>query len=91
MAEDALCLVLYDYEVNNKTIPVPSAQKDIKVEGDDIITLIKCDTLEYKRFYDSHAVKKNLTIPNWLNVEAEKAGINFSATLQSAIKERLGL
>lgn len=91
MAEDALCLVLYDYEVNNKAIPAPSAPKDIKAEGADIITLIKCDTLEYKRFYDSHAVKKTLTIPNWLNVEAEKAGINFSATLQNAIKERLGL
>ena len=36
-------------------------------------------------------MKKTLTIPAWLNEESEKAGINFSQTLQSALKERLGL
>jgi hypothetical protein len=36
-------------------------------------------------------VKKTLTIPQWLNEESEKAGVNFSQILQSALKERLGL
>ena len=34
---------------------------------------------------------KNCTIPSWLNFEAEKAGINFSATLQAALKAELHL
>jgi hypothetical protein len=39
----------------------------------------------------SHAVKKTLSIPSWLNVEAEKAGVNFSSILQQALKKQLGL
>jgi toxin-antitoxin system, antitoxin component, hicB family len=34
---------------------------------------------------------KNCTIPSWLNFEAEKAGINFSAILQAALKAELNL
>jgi len=34
-------------------------------------------------------VKKNCTIPSWLNVEAEKANLNFSAILQNALKQEL--
>ena len=37
------------------------------------------------------AVKKNCTIPYWLNVEAEKAGINYSKVLQDAIMRVLGI
>ena len=38
----------------------------------------------------NRAVKKTLTIPQWLNDEAEAAGLNFSQTLQYALKEKLG-
>jgi hypothetical protein len=34
-------------------------------------------------------VKKNCTIPSWLNFEAERAGVNFSAVLQAALKSEL--
>jgi hypothetical protein len=34
-------------------------------------------------------IKKTLTIPQWLNIEAERAGVNFSALLQVALKEYL--
>ena len=40
---------------------------------------------------DNKAVKKNCTIPYWLNVEAEKAGINYSKVLQDAIMRVLGI
>jgi hypothetical protein len=29
------------------------------------------------------------TIPSWLNFEAEKAGVNFSAILMAALKSEL--
>ena len=60
-------------------------------EGNDFIAIIEFDMLEYKKRTGSQAVKKTLTIPSWLNYEAEKAGINFSSTLQNAIKDQLGL
>ena len=49
------------------------------------------DLSEYRRKTDNKMVKKNCTIPNYLNVEAEKRGINFSRVLQEALQEKLGM
>ena len=90
MAEDALCLMLYDYEEEGKKIPEPSDIKKIKVSSnEDFVSLVSCDTLEYRKFYDNKAVKKTLTIPSWLNTMSEKEGINFSSVLQNALKKEL--
>lgn len=91
MAEDALCLWLYDLEQRKQAIPPATAPQDIKVEGDDFITVIAVDTDYYKRYYEKKAVKKTLTIPAWLNKEAEEANINFSQTLQKALKHELDI
>ena len=55
------------------------------------ITLVDVDFVEYRRKVDNKAVKKNCTIPYWMNVEAEKAGINYSKLLQDAIMSVLGI
>lgn len=91
MASDVLCLTLYKMEESNKAIPEPSNVKSLKVHSDSFISLISVDTLEYRKLYDSKAVKKTLTIPSWMNTMAENAGINFSATLQRALTEELDL
>ncbi len=88
MAQDALCLVLYDMEENKKAIPKPIDPKAIKVDSNSFVSLISCDTLEYRKFNDSKAVKKTLLIPSWPNKMAESNGINFSATLQRALKQQ---
>lgn len=91
MAEDVLCLRLYDLEESNEPIPTPSNPADIPFEHGSFITLISVDTLEYRKFHDNKAVKKTLTIPQWLNSIAEREGINFSQVLQNALKEQLGI
>lgn len=91
MAEDALCLMLYDLEEEDSEIPKPSDAKELKVESNEFVTMIACDTVEYRKFYDNKAVKKTLTVPNWMNTLAEKAGINFSQVLQEALTQKLGL
>lgn len=91
MAFDALGIVLSYLEDEGLPIPNASAPQDIKLEDRQYIVIIEFDMLEYKKRTGSQAVKKTLSIPSWLNVEAEKAGINFSATLQNALKEQLGL
>lgn len=88
-AKDALCLMLYDMEERGEALPVPTATKEVSSEKDDIVSLVACDTLEYRKFFDKKAVKKTLTIPNWLNVMAERADINFSVTLQEALIDKL--
>lgn len=91
MANDVLCLTLYDIEESGKPIPTVSDVSAIRAEAGEIVSLVACDTLEYRKFYDKKAVKKTLTIPNWLNVMAERSGVNFSAVLQEALISKLHL
>ena len=90
MAQDALCLMLFDREEENHPIPAPSGSKEISAQyPNDLVSLIACDTMEYRKRYQNHAVKKTLTLPAWLNILAEQSGINFSQVLQEALKEKL--
>ena len=91
MAEDALCLMLYDMEESGREISEPSRMKDISVSENELVTLIACDTLEYRKFFNNKAVKKTLSIPAWLNTMAEREEINFSAVLQEALKAKLNI
>ena len=89
MAEDFLSSVLYDIEEEKIAIPAPSETKAVQTLPDDIVTLIAADTNEYRKFKENRVIKKTLTLPSWLNAKAEAANINFSQTLQKALKEEL--
>lgn len=89
MANDVLCLTLYGMEEDGGQIPQASSVKEVAVDGDSFVTLVACDTMEYRKLYDSKAVKKTLSIPAWLNTMAEREGINFSMVLQNALKSQL--
>lgn len=91
MANDVLCLMLYEMEQAGEEIPAPSALRDVAVSETEFVTYISCDTIEYRKFFDNKAVKKTLSIPSWLNDLAERADINFSATLQAALKQQLNI
>ncbi|WP_295092654.1 type II toxin-antitoxin system HicB family antitoxin [Ruminococcus sp.] len=51
-AKDALCLMLYDMEEKGEAIPEASNFEKIKASERDIVSLINCDTLEYKEIFD---------------------------------------
>lgn len=89
MASDVLCMMLYEREENGDEIPHASDIRAIRTEKNQFVTLVACDTLAYRRLYESKAVKKTLTIPAWLNAMAERENINFSATLAKALQEQL--
>ena len=92
MARDAIGIMGIDMEDENKPLPTPSDISAVKAEGiGSIVTLVDVDFGEYRRKNDLRTVKKNCTIPSWLNFEAEKAGLNFSAVLQAALKSELNL
>lgn len=88
MAFDALGLCITDKMKCGEQIPEASKPNDIKAE-DGTIVVIEFDLAEYRRKYNSRAVKKTLSIPQWLNEEAIKAGINFSQVLQEALMEKV--
>ncbi len=91
MARDAIGLVGIDMEDDGEKLPDPSPMQTVQKAYPGIVTLVDVDFTEYRRRNDLRSVKKNCTIPSWLNVEAEKAGINFSAILQAALKRELRL
>ena len=91
MAHDVLNLTLYDLEQDKKHIPQASKPQDIKITGEQFVSVVAVDTETYRRFYENKSVKKTLTIPMWLNERAEQANINFSGTLQEALKARLNI
>lgn len=90
MARDAIGIMGIDYLDDGKVLPEPNT-KEVESGTDDIVTLVDVDFAEYRKKVDNKAVKKNCTIPYWLNVEAEKAGINYSKVLQDAIMRVLGI
>lgn len=92
-ANDVLCLMLYDIEQAGQEIPTASTVPEIQKQAEDgeFVSLIACDTIEYRKFHNSRAVKKTLSIPAWLNEMAERANINFSGTLQEALKKELNI
>ena len=89
MAEDVLAFTLYDYEKEGRDIPEASTSFDLG--ANDFINYIRCDTEEYHRMNNNRAVKKTLTVPEWLNEKAMAAGLNFSQVLQEGLKEKLGI
>lgn len=90
MARDAIGVVGIDMEDDGETLPEPSDVSKVKSDfAEDIVTLVDVDFAEYRRKNDMKTIKKTLTIPSWLNFEAEKAGVNFSAILTDALKREL--
>lgn len=94
MAAEAMALHLYGLERDGDDIPHPSAPADISLEDSDpgaFVSLVQARTEPIRNELQNRAVKKTLTVPQWLNDEAEAAGLNFSQTLQYALKEQLGI
>lgn len=90
MARDAISLMAVDMEDDGRKLPAASKMSSLKTENSgDIVTLVDADIDAYRRMLDNRAVRKNCTIPSWLNEMAEQANINFSAVLQEALKQRL--
>ena len=98
MARDAIGLKCISAEDAGEPITKPSDVFDIQAEdgafaeaGRGIVTLVDVDLQEYRRMNDNKTVRRNVTLPNWLDFQAEKAGINVSRVLQEALISKLGV
>ena len=91
MDRDAIGLMGIDMEDDGKSLPIPSTLESVSKGPGDIVTLVDVDFTEYRRQNDMRSVRRNVSLPCWLNAAAEKAGINVSAVLQAALKQQLHL
>ncbi|MBQ7991505.1 MAG: type II toxin-antitoxin system HicB family antitoxin [Solobacterium sp.] len=91
MASEALGVYLdHSDDVFEREIPMPTSMDlVIKDNKNDIVMLVTFDSLEYARRHRTRAVKKTLSIPEWLNDLAVKENVNFSQVLQDALIEKL--
>nr|DAP00959.1 MAG TPA: hypothetical protein [Caudoviricetes sp.] len=86
-AQDVLSMVLYRYEKNGIAIPKPSNIASIEIDNKSFVSYVVGDTDTYRRMHNNKAVKKTLTIPEWMNEVAIAQNINFSQVLQDALME----
>jgi len=89
MAQDVLCLMLYNHEIHGNKILPPTPINKLTTENNDIVTLIACDTNYYKRYFANKLINKTVTIPAQLNFDAEQAGVNFSHVLRTGLEKIL--
>ncbi len=89
MARDAIGLWGICQQDLGKAIPSPSL--NISHNNDEIVTLVDIDFDEYRRANDNRTVRKNVTIPGWLEYRSEKAGVNYSKVLTDALINILGV
>lgn len=90
MAVDALGLVICDKIEEKDAIPEPTEVDKLDPE-DGVLAIVEFDIMEYRKKHSSRAVKKTLSIPEWLNQEALARNINFSQVLQEALLEKVGM
>lgn len=101
MAKDVIEMMLVSFEDDNQEIPIPSKISEIikRIEENKIedigeeyeVSYVAINTDEWRKSNGEKSVRKNVTIPEWLNNKAEKANINFSQVLQNALKAELNI
>jgi predicted RNase H-like HicB family nuclease len=90
MAEDAAAMWLDDAEQNGAPIPAPSTVENIATKTEcGTVSLIACDTDEYRRQVSTKAVIKSVSIPEWLDFRARRSDAPLSAILQQGLKDYL--
>ena len=89
MAVEALGLALEEKIENREKLPVASDVDDIKDSG--TVVIVQFDLESYNKKHNNRAVKKTLTIPEWLNERALAMNVNFSQVLQDALMEKVGI
>ena len=90
-AKEALSLHLFGMEQDEDEIPMPSELRNIQLLDHQQAVLIEVFMPPFRAKQANKYVKKTLTIPEWLNLEAERAGVNFSQVLQAGLKDYLRL
>lgn len=98
MARDAIGLSCIAAQDEGKDVIEPSNVNDVDIskgtfsnDGIGVISLVDVDLVTYRRMVDNKTVRRNVTLPNWLNQEAEKSNINVSKVLQEALMAKLGV
>ncbi len=85
MAQSALTQWIEYLTDKKQPIPLASDFENIKITQEEFINLIRID------IKDSHAVKRTVSIPKWMDDKVIESGLSLSRVLQDALKEKLNV
>ena len=85
MGTDAASGWVLDELEDGKPAPKASPIEAINPDDGGFVSILVLDMDAYAEKYGNKAVRKNLTIPAWLNTFAEARHINFSQVLQDSL------
>lgn len=92
MSADAIGLLGVTMEDDGEPIPAPTPLADVRKEREtDIVTLVSVDFTACRRRNDARSVRRNVSLPAWLDAAARSAGVNVSAILAAALKKELSI
>ena len=83
------------YEMADEDVPKPSSMDDVDLSkaefGDEesFVSLVDVDLDSYRRKMWNKAVRRNVSIPAWLDKAATEEHINVSRVLQEALMQKL--
>lgn len=89
MSTDAASGWVLDELEEGNPVPEASNYSDVVPRENGQVNMILLDMDAYAERYGEKAVRKNVTIPAWLNTFAEKQKINFSQILQEALLSKI--
>ncbi len=88
-ARELLGCVLYGLEEDGEDIPAPTPLSDIKTQDNEKVVLIDVYMPSVRMAEENKSVNRTVTLPAWLNAAAVERNINFSQTLQEALREKI--
>lgn len=88
---DGLCGMLYILERDKQAIPEPTDIALVEHLNGDIVTLVDAPLDEYRRRVGSKAIRRTISIPEWLDELAISSNISLSQVIQEALREKLNV
>lgn len=90
MGEDAASGWILGEIEDGKQVPPATPMEDVHPDpeiGEGFVSLLSLDMDAYAAKYGKKSVRKNLTIPAWLDTFAAQKKLNISKVLQDALTE----
>ena len=96
MARDIIGLMGSEYIFDKKKLPAPSDIESVKAkafkkEGPAIKMLVDVDIENYVDRENSKTVRKNVSIPKWLDIKVKEMKINVSKLLTEALTKKVAI
>lgn len=96
MAKDYIGNALYlknDDELSNGSdiSKIDVSKSEFADYGVSFVSLVDVDIEQFRRTLKNKTVRRNITLPEWLDEMATKAKINVSAIVQNALKKELNI